>query len=271
MNQIRSRCIIGLLLMISFSTGYSQDKLIPEIDITVPVKIAVLDNIDRLYIVTTDNAVVHFDKNNQEKFRYANRRSGEITHINVSNPIKIAVYCKDFGQVIILDNTLSLIQEINLFDFGFSEISAVGVSNDDSFWIYDPLRFRLLKINNTGKVLFESANILDFGIQKPVISQIAENGNRVILQDQNNGFHIFDNFGQFIKTVKEEKVKSFRFNGKTIVFFSENKVILHNIDSFDFHTVFTLDESESETVKDVLLSKEGFLKVYSNGISRIKE
>ena len=103
--------------------AFSQKKDFPQPDIEVKVKYAALDKLFRLYVVTTNNQVYHFDENNKEVFRFANKRIGNISDINVSNPIKIVIYNKDFGRILELDNTLAEIQEFSLADFGFTRRS----------------------------------------------------------------------------------------------------------------------------------------------------
>ena len=225
-----------------------------------------VDNMGKLYVITPENSVIHYDANKIEKFRYTNRRSGEITHINLSNPLKILLYAKDFGQVIILDNTLAEVDIFNLFDVGFTEISAVGVSNDDSFWLYDPLRFRLLKISRAGRIIHESANLTDFGIQKPYATKIIESGNHVVLHDPKNGFFVFDNFGQFIRFLPIEHVKTFRFDGQHILWFSGKTLNSTTLNGLTFREIWHVPETETEILLDVIRLPNSLVKVYPTGI-----
>lgn len=248
---------------------FSQNVLPIKYDISVRTKFADVDNMGRLYVVTPENSVIHYDITKAEKFRYTNRRSGDITHINLSNPLKIMLYAKDFGQVIILDNTLAEVDIFNLFDFGFTEISAVGVSNDDSYWIYDPLRFRLLKISRSGRIIHESANLMDFGIMKPYVTKIIESGNHVVLFDPQHGFYIFDNFGQFIRVLPIHHVKSFRFDGQQVIWFTGKSLNVTSLNGLTTREIYILPDEEATVVEDLLHLPGAMLKVYKQGISFI--
>ncbi|MBK8621960.1 MAG: hypothetical protein IPN79_09400 [Saprospiraceae bacterium] len=246
---------------------FSQHKDFPKPDIEIKVKFAALDKLYRLYVVTTTNQVIHFDENNKEIFRFANKRIGNITDINVSNPIKIVIYNKDFGRILELDNTLAEIQEFSLSDFGFTDVSAIGVSNDDGFWIYDPLRFRLIKIYANGKRAFESANVSDFGLQALQISKIIENGNKVVLLDEGKRFLIFDNFGQYLSSYIADNARSFQFDGNNIYYFDGKDVKYISLSTFENQILFSFDE-EDTGLKDVLVSPGKTLKIYENGIQK---
>ena len=267
-----STVLFTYFFFISFNfPGYSQNVSSPKYDITVRTKFVDVDNMGRLYVVTPENSVIHYDVNKTEKFRYTNRRSGEITHINLSNPLKIMLYAKDFGQVIILDNTLAEVDIFNLFDFGFTEISAVGVSNDDSYWIYDPLRFRLLKISRSGRIICESANLMDFGIFKPYVTKIIESGNRVVLFDPQKGFYIFDNFGQFISFLPIQHVKSFRFDGQQVIWFTGKSLNVTSLNGMTTKEIIVLPDEETAVVDDLINLPKTMLKVYKPGIAFISK
>lgn len=238
-------------------------------DISLKTKLVETDNIQRLYIVTSDNTIIHYDKNNVELFRYSNRRRGNISDVNVSNPIKVLLYFRDFGNVVLLDNTLAPIQEFSLSELGYSDISAVGVSNDDGFWIYDPLRFRLRKILNNGQILFESANLIDYGIYSPLIFKIIENGNKVILADTNKGFYVFNNFGQFLRYIPVDNIVSFQFDGRYITFFNGKKMMYLSTEDPLSGPLLLFDPNEKNQVSDVKISNSEYIFVYPNGIKRM--
>jgi hypothetical protein len=242
-----------------------------EYDISLNIKLVETDNIQRLYIVTADNTIIHFDNQNSELFRYSNRRRGSITDVNVSNPIKILLYFRDFGNVVLLDNTLAPINEFSLSELGYSDISAVGVSNDDGFWIYDPLRFRLRKILNNGQIIFESANLMDFGIQSLQVFKIIENGNKVIMADRDKGFYFFDNFGQYLRYVSAKNVISFQFDGKFITYFNGKAVMALSTENPFSEPVLVQNFAENQQISDVKISNSEYVIVYSDGLKRLQK
>ena len=143
--------LLYLLILISCSpTKKTVSTSLPgEGDFHLKVKpfLAEVDNLGRLYVVDNKNRLINYKPDLTEQYRYADKKTGFISRIDVSNPLKIVVFSDDFNKAVILDNTLSLISELNLSD-KFADITACTVSNDGNFWVYDPVQFKLIKIRD---------------------------------------------------------------------------------------------------------------------------
>ena len=76
----------------------------------------------------------------KESFEYKNPSLGEITKVDLQNPLKIVMFYENFNTVILLDNQLNEAQKIN-----FSEneipimVSKTGIAAQNQLWIYDSL------------------------------------------------------------------------------------------------------------------------------------
>ncbi|MBK9151697.1 MAG: hypothetical protein IPM26_12185 [Saprospiraceae bacterium] len=127
------------------TTHLSAASGINPSEIEVNVFLAEIDKLGNLYVVTDKNILIKYDKNNREKYRYANKRSGRITQLDVSNPLKILLFFDDFNYLLVLDATLTEVIDFKIEDFGMTDITAAAIANDDNYWVYDPVQFRLLK------------------------------------------------------------------------------------------------------------------------------
>lgn len=261
--------LVTALLFALWFEGRAQEATELPYTLSVSCRKAVIDKLQRLYVISKDNSVNAFDENEQLSFRYSNRRIGTITHMDVSNPIKILLYCKDFGRVVVLDNTLSEVQEFIVSDFGFSDVSVVVTANDNGYWLYDPLRFRLIKINGEGEMLHSSSNLTDYGIISPKVMNIRESGNRVALYDEGYGFIIFDNYGQYIKKLPANDIVSFQFDGRNITCFDGKTLYRLDLEIGDKNILYQIKESQKNKVIDVISAGNGFWEVYEKGLIRI--
>ena len=85
-------CLICVLFVMSCSTSKSQNKpesLLSDYDINANIKIAEIDNLGRIYLVTDKNILINYRPDFKEMYRHANTKSGAISSIDVSNPLKI--------------------------------------------------------------------------------------------------------------------------------------------------------------------------------------
>ncbi|WP_406845091.1 hypothetical protein [Flavobacterium soyae] len=75
-----------------------------------------------------------------EIFEYKNVSLGNITKVDIQNPLKIVLFYEDFNSVVLLDNQLNKMTEIN-----FSQntipivVSAIGMSTQNQLWIFNTL------------------------------------------------------------------------------------------------------------------------------------
>jgi len=200
-------------------------------DIPVRSEIVKVDNLNRIYLVNDKNVVINYSPDKKELYRYANNRSGRISTVDVSNPLRVVVFYDDFNHIKVLDNTLSVINELSLSEM-YSDITACSSSNDGHLWIYDPIKFRLLKIRDNGDILVESSNVNDFGMNNVMISEIMEKNNTVVLCDKNQGFYFFDNLGQYQFSFADIDIKHITFDGRQLVYYTSTS----GLKSFHFRT-----------------------------------
>ncbi len=75
-----------------------------------------------------------------EIFEYKNVSLGNITKVDIQNPLKIVLFYEDFNSVVLLDNQLNKMTEIN-----FSQntipivVNAIGMSTQNQLWIFNAL------------------------------------------------------------------------------------------------------------------------------------
>lgn len=133
---------------------------------------------------------------------YSNLYLGDITLIDVSDPMNLLLYYQDVNQIVMLDNQLSIKNSpIDLNDLGYGQANMVCLSYSNGFWIYDPISQSLIRFNNLLEESDNSGNLKNItGYQiHPV--QLIERDNQLILRDKQFGIFVFDRFGNYIKRI----------------------------------------------------------------------
>lgn len=123
------------------------------------------------------------------------RRYGNISFMDVSNPLKVLIYYKDFNLVLALDRLLNTTASFDLRKSNILQSSAVSLSYDNNIWVYDSRDARLKKIDESGKVIFASADFKTLFSDVPQPSKIIDNDGVLYLYDKNFGLIIFDYYG----------------------------------------------------------------------------
>lgn len=178
-----------IFLLIFHILGFSQNT-----------KIAILDSIIIQADVYVGKDMLGFDyyvKNNglykqklTEKWEYKNLSLGEITSIDIINPLKTVVFYKDFNHAVLLDNQLSEITKINLSDHNIMGITC-SMASGNRLWVYDDLSNNLLLLDYLNKKI-------------TTINQPFKNTFRYYNSDYNNWYRItqdhqiyaYDNYGR---------------------------------------------------------------------------
>ncbi|MBP9198171.1 MAG: hypothetical protein KBF35_10910 [Saprospiraceae bacterium] len=277
MKIISFSSVYMITLMVILVSSCASKKNIPNVipsvvekyDIAVQTIFAEVDNLGRLYVLDDKNRIINYKPDLTEQYRFANTRSGQVTTLDVTNPLKVVAFYDDFNQVKVLDNTLSIINELNLAD-KFADISACGVTNDGHLWVFDPVQFKLIKINDSGVKVMESSNVNDFGMVDVKITDIREKGNFVVLCDRNKGFYIFDNLGQYLYFFESKDIKSFQFDGRNIYYYTSTGLKSYSVKFKERLILGVPIDVNKSGLKYILYNAGEFIEVNQNGLNVIR-
>lgn len=155
-----------------------------------------VDNLGNVYLITSTNQI----KKLNEKFDSVGvfndvKRYGNIYTVDVTNPLKVLVYYKDFLTVVILDRFLNARNTIDLRKQGIVQAKAICQSYDNNIWVFDELDAKIKKVDDNGKVLLESTDLRMVFNEVPNPSQIIDADGMLYLYNSKYGFTVFDYYG----------------------------------------------------------------------------
>lgn len=230
-----------------------------------------VDRLGFVYVFTKNNSLVRYSLRDNSKVEYVDNRLGRIHDFDVTNPLSINVFYKQYGVLKILDNTLSNIKTINfLASEAFQNVTSVCTANDGNIWIFDETVQKIYKVKSDFEILVESNRLSDLGLGKVEILKMREVNNRLIVLVKGKGFYIFDNFGQFLKIIRADYFSSFQVIDEMIMQCNQGRCNFYAIDGI---------ESNSKVIKmellpnlmDVKRSGKDWILTYLNGIDLRQE
>lgn len=117
--------------------------------------------------------------------------------LDVTNPLKILLYYKDFSTVVILDRLLNNRATIDLRKLNLYQVKAISQSYDNNIWVFDEFESKLKRISDEGKLLdqFTDFRILFDSVPSP--QYIIDQNKQLYLYDSLKGVFIFDYYGAF--------------------------------------------------------------------------
>lgn len=188
-----------------------------------------IDNLDNLYFVTNTDGLKKFNAAGDSVAVYNDvKRFGKIYSIDVSNPLKVLLFYKDFASVVILDRLLAQQAVIDLRRHRMGQVSAVGSSYDNNIWVFDALESKLKKLDETGRVLQETVDFRQLFNTSVQPEKIIDQDGWVYLYDSNYGVYIFDHYGSFQKKYPLPKWASVQVLNKRFVGVTDNSLTFFN-------------------------------------------
>ena len=222
---------ILFILFFASSAAFSQSNfsLIKTID--AESDFFTSDNQGNVYAVK-GNELTKYDKTGKLLYKYSNKNFGNISFVDASNMLRVLVFYKDFLQVVLLDNTLSITGDpINIEKIGFQQTQLACSSHNNGIWIYDQQNFELIRFDNDMLKTQQTGNLtaaLNVELQPDFM---LEYDNKVYLNNPSTGILIFDVYGTYYKTIPVKNAKAIEPVGDWVYYMENDKVKAYNVKS----------------------------------------
>ncbi len=203
-----------LVFICCFQLFFAQAQ---EIEATFVKKIALkadrfigVDSFENYYYIIGST---FYKKTDTKTYSYNNTRLGDITTVDLSNPLKIILFYRDFNVMVILDNRLNeLTDSINFSIESFTKnVAFVSVSSNNNIWLYS-LDDNILSLWNyeTKKTIFNTEPLSFYSKGFEADKQISSYEFCWLVSDAE--VLQFNEYGSFITSIKSgaiEKIQSY--------------------------------------------------------------
>jgi glutaredoxin-related protein len=167
-----------------------------------------IDNLDNIYILNSRNQVKKFDSKGDSVAVFNDvKKFGQATLIDVSNPLKVLLYYRDFATIVVLDRFLNIRNTIDLRKQNILQAKAIGQSYDNKIWLYDELENKLKKIDEN---------------------------KYVYIYDSLQGVYVFDYFGSLKNNIMIDHWQNFKVAGKYIFGSRADTLYRYEISTFRY-------------------------------------
>ncbi len=189
---------------VSFNSPSAQNDSMHRLVLLKTIKGAFkdfsIDNLGNLFLILPTNQIKKLD-NNFDSVAVFNdtKRFGDLFTIDVSNPLKVLAFYKDFSTILMLDRQLNIKNVIDLRQQNIFQVAAISQSNDNNIWLFDENEYKLKKMDNYGKLIMETPDFrLLFNDSHAFIPKcIIDNNNLLYLYHPTVGWKVFDYYGGF--------------------------------------------------------------------------
>jgi len=217
-----------LLFMVALVCSFIQDTKSKRVVIKTKFNQFTIDNIGNIYTIH-DEEIVKYLPNGNFFARYSNLKLGKISFVDVTNPLKVLLYYKDFQQLVFLDNQLSVnSNEVSLENLGYEQTELACAGANNSFWIYDQKNNELLRFNENSKKVSFTGNLKQILKTDLNPTFMKEYNGFLYLNCPQNGIYVFDFYGAFSKLIPLKELKGFRVDEEIVYFRKDSNLCSYN-------------------------------------------
>lgn len=194
-----------------------------DLQINYPHDFIEVDHLGYLYVVN-DSEIAKFNLNGEKISSFSKSMFGAITQIDVSDPLRILVFYRDFNQILFLNRELSEIgNEIDLFQFSDNETELVCSSQKGGFWLFNSTDNQAIHISSKGEKINQSILLNSF-FDDTLPSKIVEYGMELYLLFPFKGILNLDQNGQFIQKILIPGIENFQLSRNSILYFKTESI-----------------------------------------------
>jgi hypothetical protein len=197
-------------------SSFDKLKLIKTIELKA--QSICTDKLGNVYAVANEE-VFKFDAQGNLLQKNSLKSYGSLFSLDVSNPMKILAFYKDYNKVLFLDNMLApTASSIDLSSIGFDQVTLTCSSHDNGMWVFNSLNFELVRMEPTLKISHQSGNIAQLTGSAIKPTSLFESNNKVYLCDTLFGVLVFDVFGTYIKTIPIKSIVDLQLENNVLYF-----------------------------------------------------
>lgn len=176
-----------------------------------------VDNLGNIFLVTEAGQLKKLTASGDSVAVFNNvRQYGKLSLIDVSNPLKVLLYYKDFGTIVILDRLLNPRATLDLRKTGLFQVRAIGQSYDNNIWVFDELESKIKRLSEDGRVLDQSTDLRLVFDSVPSPRYIVDQNRLLYLYDPMKGIYLFDYYGAYKNRIPFTGWSEFDVIGNTV-------------------------------------------------------
>ncbi|MBZ4189667.1 hypothetical protein [Niabella beijingensis] len=226
-----------ILMVCCISLNAVNGQLTTEKIKTIPgnyVAVAA-DNLENIYLLTASNQLKKLNEKGDSVAVYNNvKKLGEASLLDVSNPLRVLLYYRNFATLVMLDRLLNAVNTIDLRAQHIFNAEAVGLSYDGKIWLYDNMENVLKKIDDKGSVLFKTPDFRQLFNDAPAPQQIIDRNKLIYIYDSARGIYIFDYYGTYKGKLAITNWQDLRITDKYIFGNDNNRFYRYTLNTLKF-------------------------------------
>lgn len=261
MKKYKKYWFLCCFVFLIFSTKATAQTFALQKSIAINCEQVVLDKLDNIYLVSAQK-IEKYNTQAQLLFSYENTLNDAIDYFDASNAMKPLVYYRNSGVVLILDQKLSPINRVDLWDKNSFNLEAICSYNNIALFAYDLAENKIYQFNKNIEIVAESDILSQHITPFKQLKSLQNIDNKLYLHNE-NGLYVFDLYFNLLHKIEQKNIPFFQILGNTISYFQDNKVKLYNFISFSEKTWSLPQNIAIQNLKALIFKNETLVVVES--------
>jgi hypothetical protein len=166
-----------------------------------------LDGFGNLYVAKKTSEFIKINSDGKVMRINSRKDLGVPTSINAENPLRILIFYREQGWLIVADNQLAFQFEIDLKQIGFTDPTLTANSFDGGIWVFDRGNGTLNKVmlNATGVEPAGSIDLRQILFTELNPQRLITDGNYLVLSN-NSTLYVFDRYATYIRKIELDDI-----------------------------------------------------------------
>ena len=187
-----------------------------------------VDELGNAYVLRKDNTLIKYNELGDSIANYMAIANGELSSVDVTNPLRVMLYYSKFAKMMLLDRMLAPKNELNLRKLNLLNSNVIATSAEGNLWVYDQFNATLNKLDMELNVMIQGNDLRQQLSELPKPSYLIERDRRVYMADSAQGILIFDQYGTFLNTLSILGVQKMQIVGTQIIYQKEHSLIAYD-------------------------------------------
>ena len=224
------------------------------------------DNLGNIYVLTGKGLLKKYGSNGDSLSVFNEvRRYGNVYAVDVTNPLKVILYYRDFSTVVMLDRFLNRINAVDLRKAGIFQAKALAASYDNNLWVFDEQSAKLKKIGDDGRLIMETTDLRQVLTRVPSPQKIIDRDGFVYLCDEERGIYIFDYYGTLKNELALTGISDIQIINKTILGRKNGSFVRYQLGTLDLKQANL--PSQIKAPDNICIMQQGIYVQDSNGVT----
>ncbi len=222
-----------------------------------------IDELGNIYFVKNDNSFVKYNELGDSLANYLALSKGNISYVDVTNPMRILLYYDAYSTMQILDRMLAPKSEVDLRKVQLYNCKVIAAGAEGFLWVYDQFNAHLNKLDMDLNFISKGNDLRLQLSYLPIAQYMLEREHQLYMVDSTEGILIFDRYGTYLNTLMIKGITKIQKIGDQIIYFKNDTLHAYNLKSLASNAL-TLPKIDNQTIISAALYRSQVYVLYQD-------